>query len=51
HWKKGKPIGVGSCGNVYLGMNEDTGELMAVKEITLETKDRLLTSLYNEIQV
>ncbi|CAN0528102.1 unnamed protein product [Ectocarpus sp. 12 AP-2014] len=32
-------------------MNEDTGELMAVKEITLETKDRLLTSLYNEIQV
>lgn len=51
HWKKGKPIGVGSCGDVYLGMNEDTGELMAVKEITLETKDRLLTSLYNEIQV
>ncbi len=50
-WKRGKAIGVGSCGNVYLGMNEDTGELMAVKEITLETKDRLLTSLYNEIQV
>ena len=51
HWKKGKPIGVGSCGNVYLGMNEDTGELMAVKEITLEAKERLLCSLYNEIQV
>ena len=50
-WKRGKAIGVGSCGNVYLGMNEDTGELMAVKEITLETKDRQLTSLYNEIQV
>lgn len=51
HWKKGKPIGVGSCGNVYLGMNDDTGELMAVKEITLEAKERLLCSLYNEIQV
>lgn len=51
HWKKGKAIGVGSCGNVYLGMNEDTGELMAVKEITLEAKERLLCSLYNEIQV
>lgn len=51
HWKKGKAIGVGSCGDVYLGMNEDTGELMAVKEITLEAKERLLCSLYNEIQV
>lgn len=51
HWKKGKPIGVGSCGNVYLGMNDDTGELMAVKEITLEARERLLCSLYNEIQV
>ncbi|CAM9211343.1 unnamed protein product, partial [Discosporangium mesarthrocarpum] len=51
HWKKGRPIGAGTCGNVYLGMNEDTGELMAVKEITLETHERRLRGLYTEIQV
>lgn len=51
HWKKGRPIGVGSCGNVYLGMNEDNGKLIAVKEITLEARERQLCSLYNEIQV
>ncbi|CAM9374948.1 unnamed protein product [Choristocarpus tenellus] len=50
-WKKGKRIGSGTCGNVYLGMNEDTGELMAVKEITLEVQERQLRGLYMEIQV
>eukprot|EP00939_MAST-03C_sp_MAST-3C-sp1_P003921 g3921.t1 len=32
-WKKGKKIGHGSFGTVYLGMNKQTGSLLAIKEI------------------
>ena len=34
HWKKGQLIGTGVYGNVYRGLNEDTGGFMAVKEYT-----------------
>ena len=32
-FKKGELLGAGSFGQVFLGLNEDTGELMAVKEV------------------
>eukprot|EP01062_Namystynia_karyoxenos_P037519 TRINITY_DN27315_c0_g1_i2.p1 TRINITY_DN27315_c0_g1~~TRINITY_DN27315_c0_g1_i2.p1 ORF type:complete len:905 (+),score=136.75 TRINITY_DN27315_c0_g1_i2:160-2874(+) len=33
HWKKGVQLGKGAFGEVHLGLNEVTGELMAVKAI------------------
>jgi hypothetical protein len=32
-WKAGETLGVGSFGTVVLGLNNDNGELMAVKMI------------------
>ncbi|XP_044429668.1 mitogen-activated protein kinase kinase kinase NPK1 [Triticum aestivum] len=32
-WRKGKMIGSGAFGQVYLGMDLDTGELLAVKQV------------------
>lgn len=34
-WKRGEQIGEGSFGKVYMGFNERTGELFAVKQISL----------------
>jgi len=34
-WKKGELIGKGTFGRVFMGLNERTGELFAVKEIDL----------------
>eukprot|EP00759_Apiculatamorpha_spiralis_P017284 PhF_6_TR23317/c0_g1_i2/m.32956 len=38
-WKKGKVLGQGAGGTVTLGLNEITGELMAVKTITFVATD------------
>lgn len=38
-WIKGKLIGSGSFGTVYLGMNSFTGELMAVKQVELPSDE------------
>jgi serine/threonine protein kinase len=32
-WKQGEILGQGAFGIVYLGLNTDTGELMAVKQV------------------
>eukprot|EP00798_Chlamydomonas_sp_ICE-L_P022851 gene22851-30025_t len=34
-WKKGDSLGQGSFGTVYLGLNNQTGELLAVKEVSM----------------
>lgn len=34
-WKRGEPIGEGTFGKVYKGMNERTGELLAVKQLCI----------------
>ncbi|KAH9677715.1 protein kinase domain-containing protein [Citrus sinensis] len=35
HWKKGKMLGRGTFGHVYVGFNSDSGEMCAMKEVTL----------------
>jgi len=32
-WRKGELIGCGAFGHVYVGMNLDSGELLAVKQV------------------
>lgn len=32
-WRKGELIGCGAFGHVYMGMNIDSGELLAVKQV------------------
>ena len=51
-WKRGEILGQGAFGVVYLGLNVDSGELMAVKQISNdELKTKELSSLENEISV
>lgn len=38
-WKKGRPLGSGTFGDVYLGFNSETGEMCAMKEVTLFSDD------------
>lgn len=33
NWSRGELIGSGAFGRVYLGLNNDSGELMAVKQV------------------
>ena len=39
-WQKGGVLGVGAFGKVFMGLNLDTGELIAVKQISLEGQQR-----------
>ncbi|KAM3265637.1 mitogen-activated protein kinase kinase kinase NPK1 [Capsicum annuum] len=34
-WRKGEMIGCGAFGRVYMGMNVDSGELLAIKEVSI----------------
>ncbi|WOK99821.1 mitogen-activated protein kinase kinase kinase NPK1-like [Canna indica] len=36
-WRKGELIGCGAFGHVYMGMNLDSGELLAVKQVLIGT--------------
>jgi hypothetical protein len=49
-WKKGEILGQGAFGIVYLGLNVESGELMAVKQMAIdEFATKTLSSLQNEI--
>lgn len=37
-WRQGQLIGRGAFGTVYMGMNLDSGELLAVKQVSLSLK-------------
>lgn len=43
-WRRGDLIGTGANGRVYLGLEEDTGAIIAVKEVMF-TKDALVNCL------
>jgi serine/threonine protein kinase len=34
-WRKGELIGCGAFGRVYMGMNLDSGELLAIKQVLI----------------
>ncbi|GAA0147972.1 non-receptor serine/threonine protein kinase [Lithospermum erythrorhizon] len=38
-WKKGKLLGSGTFGHVYVGFNSESGEMCAMKEVTLFADD------------
>ncbi|XP_051122744.1 mitogen-activated protein kinase kinase kinase YODA-like [Andrographis paniculata] len=38
-WKKGRLLGRGTFGHVYVGFNSETGEMCAMKEVTLFADD------------
>uniref|UniRef100_A0A1D1XXW5 mitogen-activated protein kinase kinase kinase n=1 Tax=Anthurium amnicola TaxID=1678845 RepID=A0A1D1XXW5_9ARAE len=38
-WKKGRLIGRGTFGHVYVGFNSESGEMCAIKEVTLFSDD------------
>jgi len=40
HYKKGPLIGKGSSGEVYECLNLNTGELVAIKEIKVQKKNK-----------
>ncbi|CAG8546708.1 956_t:CDS:2 [Diversispora eburnea] len=48
-WQQGKYIGGGTFGSVYLAVNLDTGDLMAVKEIKFHDPASL-TTLYKSVK-
>lgn len=51
-WKRGEVVGQGAFGVVYLGLNTESGELMAVKQMALEeVSTKELSSLENEINL
>ncbi|CAK0784650.1 hypothetical protein CVIRNUC_007854 [Coccomyxa viridis] len=39
HWTRGELIGQGAFGKVYMGLNNETGQLMAVKQVAI-SKDK-----------
>lgn len=50
HWKLGHEIGKGSFGAVHIGLNEDSGDLIAVKVLSLQNADTA-EQLYREIEL
>ncbi|CAG8649217.1 10515_t:CDS:2, partial [Dentiscutata heterogama] len=48
-WQQGKFIGGGTFGSVYMAVNLDTGDLMAVKEIRFHDPSSL-TKLYKQVK-
>ena len=50
-WRKGEIIGKGAYGTVYMGLNLQSGEMMAVKQIATNSDPEELRDLQDEINV
>lgn len=51
-WQRGVKIGQGRFGKVYVAVNNQTGELMAMKEIALQPNDhRTIRSVVDELHI
>ena len=52
NWKKGKLLGQGGFGTVYLGLAEDRGQLIAVKNVSTVGADKeAIAQLRNEVEL
>eukprot|EP01063_Lacrimia_lanifica_P035552 TRINITY_DN6808_c0_g2_i1.p1 TRINITY_DN6808_c0_g2~~TRINITY_DN6808_c0_g2_i1.p1 ORF type:complete len:1073 (+),score=345.77 TRINITY_DN6808_c0_g2_i1:545-3763(+) len=49
-WKRGRLLGQGAFGKVHLGLNDATGELMAVKNIDFSHFDKDITKKLEELR-
>ena len=54
NWRRGELLGQGAYGSVFLGLNTDTGQLLAVKQVQLSKErtksgDLLIATLESEI--
>mmetsp|Transcript_38940 Transcript_38940/g.121991 ORF Transcript_38940/g.121991 Transcript_38940/m.121991 type:complete len:807 (-) Transcript_38940:535-2955(-) len=50
-WRKGNLIGSGAFGRVYMGLNEQSGAIMAVKEIGFASEDKQeMVALQREVE-
>ncbi len=50
-WRRGEIIGQGAYGRVYMGLNLETGEMMAVKQVATNSDPQELQDLQDEINV
>ena len=51
-WQRGVKIGQGNFGKVYTAINNETGDIMAMKEIPLQHNDhRTLKSVAEELRI
>ncbi len=51
-WKRGEQIGSGNYGRVYVCLNEETGSLMAVKELKVQRHNwKELNALQSEVEL
>ncbi|KAL9644993.1 hypothetical protein ABK040_004486 [Willaertia magna] len=50
-WIKGNMIGAGANGKVYLGINSETGQMMAVKELEIKTNREEVKKLMEEVEL
>jgi serine/threonine protein kinase len=56
NWRKGELLGSGAYGQVFLGLNTENGQLLAVKQVNLSrertrTSDALISALEAEINL
>lgn len=49
-WAKGQLIGAGAFGRVYMGMNLDSGELLAVKQVLLATNNTSKEKIHEHLK-
>eukprot|EP00698_Gefionella_okellyi_P024319 TRINITY_DN8546_c0_g1_i1.p1 TRINITY_DN8546_c0_g1~~TRINITY_DN8546_c0_g1_i1.p1 ORF type:complete len:1153 (-),score=258.95 TRINITY_DN8546_c0_g1_i1:118-3576(-) len=49
-WQRGGLLGRGGFGKVYLGLNADTGELLAVKQVELDGVDGVSAKQLKEVE-
>jgi hypothetical protein len=49
-WQKGEALGVGAFGSVFLAMNQETGEFMAVKELAIDTSGEVVPRRLVEVE-
>ena len=49
-WKKGELLGEGAYGRVYAGLNHETGQIMAVKQIAVDTENEKHTEHLKALQ-